>query len=107
MFKKEKPPLSSFNFSNIKPLKNAFAHNDEQFNFPLLDSLQLGFNYIEADIHLIKNEIYVSHRKPFFPKNNNTLTKLYLEPLSYFFQKNNSTLFKNPKTTFNLRMRTK
>jgi glycerophosphoryl diester phosphodiesterase len=102
MFKKEKPPISSFDFTKIQPLKNAFAHNDEQFNFPLLGSLKLGFNYIEADIHLIKNKIYVSHRKPFFPKNNNTLTKLYLEPLLYFFQKNNSTIFQNPKTTFNL-----
>ena len=100
--KKEKPLLSSFNFNKIQSLKNAFAHNDEQFNYPLLDSLKLGFNYVEADIHLIKNEIYISHRKPFFPKNNNTLTKLYLEPLFYFFQKNNSTLFQNPNSTFNL-----
>ncbi|MFK8008701.1 MAG: hypothetical protein AB8H03_20245 [Saprospiraceae bacterium] len=100
--KKEKPPLSSFDFTTIQPLKNAFAHNDEQFNYPLLDSLKLGFNYVEADIHLIKNEIYVSHRKPFFPKNNNTLTKLYLEPLFYFSQKNNSTIFNNKNTSFHL-----
>ncbi|MFK7772962.1 MAG: hypothetical protein AB8F94_12525 [Saprospiraceae bacterium] len=100
--KKEKPPLSSFNFSKIHPLKNGFAHNDEQFNYPLLDSLKLGFNYVEADIHLIKNEIYVSHRKPFFTKNNNTLTKLYLEPLFYFFQKNNSIIFQNQHSPFNL-----
>lgn len=100
--KKDKPPLSSFDFSKIQPLKNAFAHNDEQFNYPLLDSLKLGFKYVEADIHLIKNEIFVSHRKPFFPKKNNTLTKLYLEPLFYFFQKNNSTIFQTTTTSFNL-----
>ena len=100
--KKEKPPLSSFDFAKIQPLKNAFAHNDEQFNYPLLDSLKLGFNYVEADIHLIQNEIYVSHRKPFFSNHNNTLTKLYLEPLFYLFQKNNFALFQNQKDTFNL-----
>ena len=100
--KKEKPLLSSFGFSKIQPLENAFAHNDEQFNYPLLDALKLGFNYVEADIHLIKNEIYVSHRKPFFPNSNNTLTKLYLEPLLYFFQKNNSSIFQNANATFNL-----
>ena len=66
--KKEKPLLSSFDFSKIQPLENAFAHNDEQFNYPLLESLKLGFNFVEADIHLIKNEIYVSHRRPCFLK---------------------------------------
>ncbi len=100
--KNEKPPLSSFDFSKIQPLKNAFAHNDEQFNYPLLDSLKLGFNYIEADIHLIKNEIYVSHRKPFFPTKNNTLTNLYLEPLFYFFENNNFSIFQKTNHTFNL-----
>lgn len=100
--KKEKPPLSSFDFSKISPLENSFAHNDEQFNYPLLDALKLGFKYIEADIHLIKNEIFVSHRKPFFLNNNNTLTKLYLEPLLHFFQKNDSLIFQNPTTSFNL-----
>lgn len=100
--KKEKLLLSSFDLSKIHPLKNAFAHNDEQFNYPLLDALKLGFNYIEADIHLIKNEIFVSHRRPYLPKNNNTLTKLYLEPLFYFFQKNNSSIFKKGNAPVNL-----
>jgi len=100
--KKEKPHLSSFDFSKITPLKNAFAHNDEQFNFPLLAALKLGFQYIEADIHLIKNEIYVSHRRPFFSNKKHTLTKLYLKPLSYFFQKNNPTIFQKQNVTFNL-----
>ena len=100
--KKEKLLLSSFDFSKIQPLENAFAHNDEQYNYPLLGALKLGFTYAEVDIHLIKNEIYVSHRKPFFPNYNNTLTKLYLEPLFYFFQKYNSSIFQNKNETFNL-----
>ncbi len=100
--KKEKPLLSSFDFSEIQPLENAFAHNDQQFNYPLLDALKLGFKYVEVDIHLIKNEIYVSHRRPFFRNCNNTLTKRYLEPLFYLFQKNNSSIFQKKNETFNL-----
>ncbi len=100
--KKVKPLLSTFDFSKIQPLENAFAHNDEQFNYPLLDALKLGFQYIEVDIHLIKNEIYVSHRKPFFLNSNNTLTKQYLEPLFSIFQKNNHSIFQSTNTSFNL-----
>ena len=37
--KKEKLLLSSFDFSKIQPLENAFAHNDEQYNYPLLGAL--------------------------------------------------------------------
>ena len=37
-----------------------------------------------------------------FPKSNNTLTKLYLEPLFYLFKKNNSTIYLNSNTPFNL-----
>lgn len=102
MFLKKKPHLSSFDFSKIQPLENAFSHNDEQFNYPLLGALKLGFKYVEVDIHLIKGEIYASHRRPFFPNSNNTFTKSYLEPLFYFFQKNNSSIFQQKNETFNL-----
>lgn len=91
MFRKKiKSPPSPFQLSEISFLKNAYAHNDQQFNYPLLDALKLGISYIEVDIHLIKNEIYVSHRRPLLPIKNNTLTKRYLHPLFQLFQQINT-----------------
>lgn len=59
---------------------NAHAHNDYEHERPLLDALQYGFLSIEADIHLIQGELYVSHGKP-KPSAAITLEALYLKPL--------------------------
>lgn len=77
--------LSRFQPSTVLPI--GFAHNDSVYNYPLLDALKSGYQYIEVDIHCINNELYVNHSRPFFLNKNKTFTKLYLEPLSYLFEK--------------------
>ncbi len=62
------------------PLPNAHAHNDYEHSRPLLDALDHGFTSVEADIHLINGQLYVSHGPP-DPAKARTLKELYLEPL--------------------------
>jgi hypothetical protein len=59
---------------------NAHAHNDYEHPRPLLDALANGFGSVEADIHLIDGELYVSHHRP-RPSEARTLQALYLDPL--------------------------
>lgn len=63
------------------PLPNAHAHNDYEHDRPLLDALSHGFTSVEADIFLLKDELYVSHNKPLSLKSTGTLKELYLQPL--------------------------
>ena len=58
---------------------NAHAHNDYEHENPLWDALQSGFISVEADVHLRKNALWVSHEKP--AKHAQTLEQLYLHPL--------------------------
>ena len=63
-------------------IKPAFhAHNDYLHSRPLLDALDQGFDSVEADVFLVKNELLVGH---FFweTKPERTLESLYLVPLS-------------------------
>lgn len=92
--------LSSFlinttisNNTSNKPLPNAHAHNDYQHTQPLLDALSYGFTSIEADVYLIKRELYVSHLPPLFKNKNRTLTKLYLEPLFKRYKENGNQIY--------------
>lgn len=78
---------------NIQPLNSAYAHNDSVYNLPLWDALNLGYTFIEVDLHLIKDELYCYHRRPIFPKKNNTLTNLYLSPLFDLYKKNNGFIY--------------
>lgn len=64
---------------------NAHAHNDYAHSRPLLDALQNGFGSVEADIHLVDGELYVSHNKP-KPSMARTLQALYLDPLDSLSQ---------------------
>jgi len=63
------------------------SHNDYERKRPLVEALDQGFEIVEADVHLIKGELYVSHLRPWFPKESQTLKKLYLEPLLARFRK--------------------
>jgi hypothetical protein len=62
------------------PLPNAHAHNDYLHPRPLHDALRHGFASIEADVHLVNGELYVSHDAPDTARAG-TLRELYLEPL--------------------------
>ncbi len=48
----------------VTPLPNAHAHNDYLHPRPLHDALAHGFASVEADIHLVNGELYVSHDAP-------------------------------------------
>jgi len=40
------------------------AHNDYENENPLYDALENGFISVEADVHLIDDQLYVSHDRP-------------------------------------------
>ncbi|WP_235294405.1 PI-PLC domain-containing protein [Portibacter lacus] len=75
-------PVSSNIISNASATIPAHAHNDYRNEQPLVEALSLGFKSIEVDIHLIDDELYVSHNTPFALKKEKTLEAMYLEPLS-------------------------
>jgi len=58
------------------------AHNDYLSKDPLHTALGLGFKSIEVDVHLIKDELYVSHLRPLRLDAEKTLEEMYLKPLS-------------------------
>jgi Glycerophosphoryl diester phosphodiesterase family len=68
-------------------LPNAFSHNDYRRKRPLLDALNHGFRYVEADIYLRKGKLVVAHILPCL-KMNRTLESLYLQPLLEYVQRN-------------------
>jgi glycerophosphoryl diester phosphodiesterase len=61
-------------------LPNAYAHNDYWHKRPLLDALDNGFTYVEADVYLRDNQLVVAHILPRFKKVK-TLEALYMVPL--------------------------
>lgn len=80
------------------PLPNAFAHNDYEHERPLVEALQQGFTNVEADIHLVDGELYVSHDRP---KSNTPLLKdLYLKPLQQILKKNQGRIYPDWNGTF-------
>lgn len=83
--------------SQVRPLQQAYAHNDYVHARPLTEALSLGFCYVEADVHLIKGRLYVSHYKPLIKENHRSLSKLYLEPLFNIQKANGGTIYPNRK----------
>lgn len=71
-------------------LPNAFSHNDYRRKRPLLDALNNGFRYVEADIYLRKGKLIVAHILPCLKKNR-TLEALYLKPLLEYVENNNQS----------------
>ncbi len=94
--------LSTISLSQVIPLPNAHAHNDYEHERPLLDALSHGFTSVEADIFLIKDELYVSHNKPLFLKNSSTLKELYLQPLDSIFKVNGGKILPGYNGSFYL-----
>ncbi|MEO5681735.1 MAG: phosphatidylinositol-specific phospholipase C/glycerophosphodiester phosphodiesterase family protein [Chitinophagaceae bacterium] len=74
------PLLFSITLSaQVIHLPNAYAHNDYWHKRPLLDALDNGFTYVEADIYLRHSKLLVAHRPPFLKKKH-TIEALYLQP---------------------------
>jgi hypothetical protein len=67
------------------PHGQAHAHNDYEHNRPLWDALQVGFVSVEADVHLVKGKLLVSHNSP--GPGAKTLSQLYLAPLDSMIQR--------------------
>ncbi len=83
-------------------LINAHAHNDYENERPLFDALNKGFTSIEVDIHLVNNELYVSHDTPEQLEETQTFENLYLKPLSNLVKKNDNSVYKHYNGPFYL-----
>lgn len=77
-----------FGTNSPTPLLQAHSHNDYEHEHPLHDALAQGFTYIEADVYLIDDEIYVSHNLPIILDSGKTLKNLYLDPLAKRIKQN-------------------
>lgn len=85
--------LLPFGLFAQKPLPNAHAHNDYEHDKPLFEALAHGFTSVEADVHLIKNQLYVVHDTPEDLAITPTLEELYLIPLLQHIQKNDGEVY--------------
>lgn len=79
----------------ITPIVNAHAHNDYEHERPLCDALKNGFISVEVDVHLINDELYVSHFKPDIIDSSKTIERLYLDPLRKRIAENAGQVYKN------------
>ncbi|MFT7035300.1 MAG: glycerophosphoryl diester phosphodiesterase [Cyclobacteriaceae bacterium] len=79
---------------SVTPLPNAHAHNDYHHERPLFEALENGFTSVEADVHLINGELYVTHDHPENIAEAKTLQDLYLNPLKKRVAENTGRVFK-------------
>ncbi len=84
------------------PLPNAHAHNDYEHDKPLYEALAHGFTSVEADVHLMSNELYVVHDAPANWSGTPTLEELYLIPLQQRIQQNNGRVYQGYNEFFYL-----
>ena len=75
------------------PLVRAHAHNDYHHPRPLLDALAQGFCSVEADIFLVDGKLLVGHQRREL-KPENTLQRLYLDPLRLRSRANNGRIYR-------------
>ena len=75
------------------PHKQAHAHNDYVHTRPLLEAIEEGFTSIEADIHLLKGKLVVSHDHPMATAP--TLETLYLKRLDSIISKRGGSVYDN------------
>lgn len=79
-----------------------WSHNDYEQQQPLVTALELGFQMIEADIHLIDGELYVVHDHPDNPQEIPLLRELYLAPLWQRAEENNGEVLPGETQPFYL-----
>jgi glycerophosphoryl diester phosphodiesterase len=90
------------NCSQDKEVIKGHAHNDYENETPLLDAIKNGFTSVEVDVHLIENELYVSHDLPHQLNADSTLEALYLNPLKHHLVKNDKAIYRNYNGPFYL-----
>ena len=81
---------------------NGHAHNDYVNENPLHDALENGFISVEADVHLIDDQLYVTHDLPEELDPALTLETLYLDPLKEHIEKNNGFVYRKYSGPFYL-----
>lgn len=64
------------------------AHNDYEQRKPLIQAMHNGMSSIEADVHLVNGQLYVSHGKPKIKSPSKTLEAMYLAPLQKHIELN-------------------
>jgi glycerophosphoryl diester phosphodiesterase len=79
-----------------------WSHNDYEQDRPLYKALELGFQMIEADIHLIDGKLFVSHDHPENLDETQELEEMYLEPLSKIIEENNGVVLPESELPFYL-----
>jgi hypothetical protein len=79
--------------AQVNCLPNAHSHNDYKQHHPLSNALSYRFASIEADVFLIRGELYVSHTYPFLHRQR--LDSLYLEPLLKICNERNGKIYDN------------
>lgn len=67
------------------------AHNDYEKAYPLINALRYSVFSIEADVFPGDNDLFVAHTKNNI-KANETLNKLYLQPILSFFKKHKGSV---------------
>jgi hypothetical protein len=86
--------LSALSVSaQLSCLPNSHSHNDYRQKHPLLDALNYRFASVEADVFLIRGELYVSHTYPF--RGRQRLDSLYLEPLQKIINARGGKIYEN------------
>ncbi|MDR9366806.1 MAG: phosphatidylinositol-specific phospholipase C/glycerophosphodiester phosphodiesterase family protein [Balneolaceae bacterium] len=92
---------SSSNTETIDQLY-LWSHNDYEQEDPLHAALDLGFQMIEADIHLINGELYVIHDHPENIEETPLLEDLYLQPLAEVIKQNDGQVLPGESLPFYL-----
>jgi hypothetical protein len=90
----------------LPPLIHAHAHNDYEHAHPLFDALGHGFASVEADIHLVDDQLLVAHDRSQV-KPERTLQALYLDPLRARARKFGGRIYPHGDPTFYLLIDTK
>lgn len=79
---------------------NAFSHNDYKRHRPLKDALSYHFNGVEADIWLIKGEVYVGHARPILCRKARKFENMYLNPLIARLEANGGKVYPGSNRPF-------
>lgn len=87
-------------FSQHYTPSSVFAHNDYAQPSPFYNAYALRVGYIEADVFLNDDELFVAHQQNEIVKDK-TLAAMYLNPLKKEVDKNNGWAF--PDTTLQLK----
>ncbi|MDW4907339.1 phosphatidylinositol-specific phospholipase C/glycerophosphodiester phosphodiesterase family protein [Streptomyces sp. ADMS] len=77
----------------LRPLWRAHAHNDYEHPRPLLDTLDHRFGSVEADIHLVGDQLLVGH-DPQDLDPARTLESLYLDTLAARVRANHGSVYR-------------